>query len=223
MSRSFSDDFTRADNVDLGANWDAGYSPDGPAQIVGNAVRATTLATAATETTNAVTGLADCWAQATLKTFTGAQAAALRVILRTADSPTDTLYMFNALRNAGGNTSQIDKFVAGANSGLASEAATTWVAGDILRAEVRGDQLTLYRNGVLLLTVTDATLTSGRIGISLYEDTGGSLANVELDDFSGGASCEITGTAIASITEADVRAGGKTIIATLANQAFIAN
>jgi hypothetical protein len=35
----------------------------------------------------------------------------------------------------------------------------------------------------LLLTTTDGSLTSGRVGLATFVDSGGSLANIELDDF----------------------------------------
>ncbi len=57
------------------------------------------------------------------------------------------------------------------------------MAGDVLRAEANGTTLRLYRNNVLVLATTDATIASGRAGITIYATT---IADVELDDFSAG-------------------------------------
>lgn len=56
-------------------------------------------------------------------------------------------------------------------------------AGDVLHAEIDGTTLRLYRNNVLVLATTDATIASGRAGITIYAAT---IADVELDDFSAG-------------------------------------
>ena len=56
-------------------------------------------------------------------------------------------------------------------------------AEDVLRAEINGMTLRLYRNNVLVLATTDATIASGRAGITIYAAT---IADVELDDFSAG-------------------------------------
>ena len=57
------------------------------------------------------------------------------------------------------------------------------MAGDVLRAEAEGTTLRLYRNNILVLAATDATIASGRAGITIYAAT---IADVELDDFSAG-------------------------------------
>ena len=182
----FTEDFNRADAADIGANWDAGYTGESALAIVGNRIRASAVATSALETVNAVSLTANQYAQITLSTFTGAVLAIAGVRVRNANAATNTGYAFQALRNEGTKTSQIVRVDAGAGTVLITENATTWAATDVLRGEVYGTALRLYRNGVLLLSFTDANLTSGKAGINLYVDTGGSLADLEVDDFIAG-------------------------------------
>lgn len=80
-------------------------------------------------------------------------------------------------------TSRIARWNAGVGRQLAAENSTVWVAGDVLRAEANGTTVRLYRNNVLVLATTDATIASGRAGITIYAAT---IADVELDDFSVG-------------------------------------
>jgi hypothetical protein len=67
-------------------------------------------------------------------------------------------------------------------------------------------------NPTPIISTSDSTYTAaGYVGIDLYN-------NANLDDFGGGTvvvTAAITGTATASITEADIVTGGKTIIITL--------
>ena len=47
--------------------------------------------------------------------------------------------------------------------------------------------MNLYRNGALLLgPVTDATTASGRVGLRIFQSAGGTVGDIELDDFSAG-------------------------------------
>jgi len=62
----------------------------------------------------------------------------------------------------------IQKISGTTNTALTS-AATTGVAGDVLRLEAApGGALTCYRNGVATLTATDTTYTSGQPGLFLF-------------------------------------------------------
>ncbi len=179
---SFADSFDRGDNSDLGASWDPQKSGS-QAQIVGQRVRVTSLSTNAEEVTNALTPSPDQIAQITIATFVGAGAGHLGVLLRAAALGAETFYLLEATKHSAG-TSGISIVVAGAQTTLVSENATTWTAGDVLAGSVLGNLLTLKRNGVTLLQVSDATLGGGNIGIFLYEDT--NAADTELDDFVGG-------------------------------------
>lgn len=181
----FTDDFNRADSTDLGANWDASYTSFVNAQIVGNRARTTVVADSSLETVNAVGLPGDQWAQVTLTTWNTAEHLRAGVVLRAANSPTVDVVEFQAGVNTGSWTSRIAVRSGGSISTSSQESATTWAAGDILRAESIGTQHTLYRNGVLILSHTDGAYTSGKAGIDFIVLTG-ALTDLELDDFSSG-------------------------------------
>jgi chitodextrinase len=181
------DNFNRANALDLGISWGAGYTDQGGAntnlQIVGNRVRATTASRDATETYTGVALLNNQWAQVTLATVTGTRAMAPRLLLRVGAPGTKSGYEFALGRGGIGFTSRIGRWNAGVFTQLAAENSTVWAAGDVLRAEADGTTLRLYRNNGLVLVTTDATIASGRAGITIYAAT---IADVELDDFSAG-------------------------------------
>lgn len=198
----FLDDFTRADNTDLGASWDAGYTGAQSLQIVGNEVRPL-LADPdfSHETVNTSFGN-DQRASLTIRTFTGAGTDVAAAHVRNAAPATRTAYYCAAKRNgAGGVTSEIVELTAGTDVSLTSETSTTWAAGDQLICEVQGTALRLFRipsggSQVLLLSTTDASIASGRVGISMY--TANTVADNEIDNFAAtdnlsGASMSLTG------------------------------
>src|SRR5689334_10769326 len=60
----------------------------------------------------------------------------------------------------------------------ATETATTWTVGDELRCEANSDTITLKKNGVTVMSRTDSTYTTGRVGIAVLStfDTTGAWA-----------------------------------------------
>ena len=195
-----SDTFDRADNADLGATWDNGYTGDIAAQIVSNRVRTSAVgAVAAKETYNGVSTPNDQFAQITVPTITGAVQTNVGVLVRFANSPTVTGYVCQIQVNP--LQSRIGEYTAGAFADLvAADTTTTWNPTDILRCEAQGTALRLYKvvlvNGVeqatLVLSATDASNASGKTGIYIFMITSGVISNVELDTFSMGS---ITSTA----------------------------
>jgi len=178
---SASDNFNRADNVDLGANWDPIVSS---LQIVTNRVRATALGTVSFERYNAFTPTNDQETQVTVATFTGADVQyAYAAVRMSADaSPNEDLYRAAAGRNDAGVTTYLQKVVNGANTNIATENATTWAAGDTLRIRVVGTNLTVFRNGVSLLTGVDADIASGNGGLGIFQNV--TISQAEIDDWS---------------------------------------
>jgi hypothetical protein len=150
-------------------------------QIVSNKVRGVSLGNNNAESYNAVSFSNDQFSQATIATITGAVGVEMHVMVRIGGA--NTAYIFGAARN-GPYRSFIRKVVAGTETDLKTENATTWAAGDVLRGEARGRCLVLYRNGVPLLTAIDADITSGRPGMGIWYASGASLANAELDGWS---------------------------------------
>ena len=194
------DAFNRADNTDLGAAYDAGYTAQGPAQIVSNRVRPTTVNTRAYETFNTVTPGNDQWGQLTLSTLAGAQLADVCVPIRAANAATVTSYAGCAVKN-GANTLEIREYTTGTPVVLAGNATYTPTTADKIRVEAEGTTLRLYlirgTQEILAVSTTDASIAGGKVGVSMFVATSGSLANVEADDlvvgdFGAGASSGIT-------------------------------
>jgi len=185
LNQTISDSFTRSDNTDLGANWDAGYTTR--MDLVGNKVRASLVTTNESDETYVSTLPADQWAQITISTWAAdANAKYAWLMLRATGPSTLTWYQATIARNEGAFRTQISKKSAGLETSIASENVTTWAATDILRFRVAGTALQLDRNGSSLLTGSDGTLTgNGRVGIGVYL-AAGSAGDVELDNFLAG-------------------------------------
>jgi len=180
---TFEDTFTRADNADIGADWDAGYG-FAALNLVSNAVRPTTLGTDSIESNS--TGLAnDQYATATIKTLTGALNAAVAVWIRMTAPSTLTGYSCTAETN--GSFTAIYKWTAGVPTGVASESSTSWTSGDTMTFSANGDELICYHNGTQLLNgLGGGTSSSGRAGLQLYMHSSGSLANNEIETYEAG-------------------------------------
>jgi hypothetical protein len=184
------DPFTRSDSTDLGSTYDSGYSGESNAQIVSNTVRATTLNAETVESWNATAFTDDQYAQVKIAALTapgsGSGSVLVGVLLRAAAPPTLTFYWCAVGIYSGGTYTVVKKKVAGTETQLLS-ASQTWAVNDTFRAEISGGDITILRNGSPVHTVpTDTSITSGRIGIYIYDDTLATLASGQIDDFDGG-------------------------------------
>src|SRR5262245_33884072 len=179
---SFSDVFARADNSDLGPNYDPQAS--NPLRIVGQRVRATSIASGEEESVNAITPANDQCARITLGTFTGAGYGDAGPIITAAPPGTRTFYGALAFKNDPDNTSVIYLRINGAVVFIATERGTTWAWGKVVGIAEVGPNLTLKRDGVTVLTANDSSLSGGRIGLRIRED--GNLQNLDISAFSGG-------------------------------------
>ena len=193
-----SDTFTRTNSTDIGASWDAGYTGRVPFSLLNNAI---TLkgGDRSTESYNAVMLPADQWGEVKLSTFAGPYYAYAGVYLRMSGPPSKNGYLFKVTNQYGFSdpTSAIYKVVADTSTELVSERNTQWVSSDVLRAEVEGSTLRLYRNNSLLLSTTDGEISSGdRAGLAAYIDT--TNATVILDNFATGS----FGTGTTTVTSA---------------------
>lgn len=183
MSRRtlYTDLFNRADNADIGADWDPGYTSRSAMSIVSQNVSPDGADDV--ETNNNAGLPADQWAQITIASLTDAGGdMRFSVLLRATAPPTPTWYEFTAARN-NVYTSRIVYRNNGTNTAQGDENATTWVAGDVLRAEAIGTSLTLYRNGASLVQLTNAALASGRGGMQMFIASGNTGT---MDDFIAG-------------------------------------
>jgi len=161
----FRDNFNRADGA-LGANWTKLFNAFASPTIVSNGAQPaddTHAAIAFWNTTESFNK--NQYSEAQLQAFgTATDGVSFGVIIR-APNDQETCYIFIARPTGSALTSGIFKRLFGIDTQLASEAATTWVVGDTLRAEGIGTNLRLYRNGASLLTVVDSALTGGQPGI----------------------------------------------------------
>ena len=153
-----SDDFTRADANDLGANWTAVL---GTAGIVSNQCGPKTFDVngQSVQRYSAVTWPADQFSEITLidnAVSSGAQGPAVRY----ADSA-DTGYVCFCNNTSGTN---LAKKIAGVFTGLATLPAFN--SGDVVRLAIRGTELTVYRNGIVVATATDSAIASGSASLN---------------------------------------------------------
>jgi len=184
-TQTAADDFNRA-NGGLGTNWTTLPSPYGAPQIVGELVQIASVGTDVAAYYNAVTFDADQFGQVVLTTANTNADKALMILLRCNTSGSTIFYRFRITGPLGGTCATQ---IAYASPGVTqiSAGTTTINAGDVMCATAVGTTLTMYVNGTSVLSGTHSTLTAGAVGISLYNDTGGTAADVQLDDFVAGS------------------------------------
>jgi hypothetical protein len=184
------DTFTRADATNIGTLWDSGYTAQTNLQIISQRIRGVTVNTRSFETYTGTVASNNVFGQMTIAAMTGAQLADQCVHLRASNAATMTSYAGCALRN-GANTWEIREYTTGTPVVLSGNATYDVVVGDKIRLEADGTTLRLYRERagtrILVVSTTDATLASGKVGLSLFVATSGTLSNVEADDFATGA------------------------------------
>src|SRR5262245_16400824 len=188
VGSTVTDAFNRANNTDIGATWDSGYTSYTNAQIVGNRVRGTSTSVDSVEK-NTTTLTPNQWASITIPTISSSGVIGVRVLLRVSSPSTFNGYELGALVGIpDGTTSWIARVDNGIETALKTSSSVTWGPGDALLAKVEESTLTLYRTPSggaqsQILQITDPTYTTGGVGIMIYADT---LANAELDDFAAG-------------------------------------
>lgn len=176
---SASDDFTRANSADLGANWT-------PIDNVGFSISSNTAipTSYAQDQAEYYSGAwpANQYSQASLTGISGTSVGTgIGVTCRS--STVAANYYRAIVSNAATNNVEVARVDAGAANVLAQRTAA-WTSGDILRLEVSGSTLRVLRNGVQLgADITDSTYASGSAGIA-YENT---LTAGALDNWSGGS------------------------------------
>lgn len=177
--RVIKQDFFNRANGELGADWDEYGAPYNGLQIVSNRVQAAAVGGSDSFESNSVALNNDQYAQITVASMVAAANGQAGAVVRAATPTTATLYYGST---SGGTGTFIVKYVAGAATTLASN-ATDGVAGDIMRLQVTGSALRLFRNGVSELTATDSAITSGRAGIQTWVPSIAALTDAESDDW----------------------------------------
>ncbi|MCI0443033.1 hypothetical protein L0152_07430 [bacterium] len=182
------DNFDRADNDDLGDNWYpkpfAGVTKN--FKIVGNHVEPTTLTDTVKEIYVGDVFPDDQWAQIRVTVSGTAFSRGCGVLLRYNEDINDfgAHCLYAIVNKAATNNLILGRMTGGFNAYL--QITTTWVDGDILRAEIEGTEFRVYQNGILLGLFGGAGHSlQGRAGI-IYHGGGGGITG-QIDDFEAGA------------------------------------
>jgi hypothetical protein len=154
------DHFDRA-NGSLGSNWVTASGGTGLKIIFTSKATATTGSTTCLSYYNASVANAQ-WSEVTVGTTPGSSASSVGPALRMTDS-SNFYYAWIPL-----GVFEIWKCVGGSFSSVHTGNTTSVVATDVIRFEAEGTALRLYRNGGLVISTTDSSLTSGNIGLHSY-------------------------------------------------------
>lgn len=189
---TISDDFNRADGL-LGASWDDGYTARNAFALVSNQLRVAGIGLDSFETYNATTPANNQWARITFSSLSTADAniKAPGILLRTSAPASVTGYACRVWHWTGGSPiSRIERWDSDVSfTPLIDDTTVTWQTGDQLRCEAEGTEIRLYRirgtAEILVLSATDATYASGRVGLIDYVQAG-TTADIQVDDFVAG-------------------------------------
>jgi hypothetical protein len=206
MSLPASDTFTRVDTTNLGANW---------TELTGGTIHTILLNQAhqpggngAIAYWSADSFIGDHFSQATISRSDATKSGVAARISGGAIS-TQNNYWFGG---STGGTPNLWKHVSGTETSLQTFTGFTLALNDVIKIEVVGTRIRCFQNGSQIGTdTTDAALSGGAPGLYSYV---ADYTNWSGDNVSG-VTASLTGTALGGITEADVVAGGKTIIVTL--------
>jgi chitodextrinase len=182
------DTFDRADNLNLGPAWDP-YTGHSALQILNNSIRATTVNADNVESYNAVPLPANQWSQATLTGWSGTTYHNAHIAVRLSNT-LGSLTGYSGFVESR-NQAVIGKWTAGVFSPLAT-APYTPKPGDLLRLEAEGAVLRFWVNNVQILTTNDTNYSSGRPGLAIYIDAGGTTDQVTFDNFVAGEWTSLT-------------------------------
>lgn len=168
------DNFDRANNADLGANWDV--LPSATAcQVSSN--NCLFPGDPAGESYNAVTWPNDQYSQVKITVFGGnGPGAACRM-----STSFLTCYVAYGSGAAFNNRFELYKIVSGVFTLLGS--GGTPATNDVVRCEAQGTTIRCLQNGVQRVSVTDTSIASGRAGVIGFDGGG---TDPQADDWQGG-------------------------------------
>ncbi len=193
---SITDSFVRANEDPLsdGGKWDV-YSGITALEIVSNVIRCTAVDGAdCFQTRNDHVPTDDQYASLTLPTLNSSNDGTSNtagVILRYATPDTNEGYQFLAREGGSAGKTWI---LNAPDYVIIAENSTQWADGDTLQGRADGTSLYIFRNGVLELSGSDATYTSGRCGAAIWLNTINSVADIEGSSFVCGDLADLTGT-----------------------------
>lgn len=109
----------------------------------------------------------------------------LDILLR-CDLVEQNYYEFGWTSNGTNITPFIAEVIGGVRSVLWTGSAIAFSSGDVYRAVALGSLLSLYRNGVLLQTVTNFDIASGTAGFQMSTSSAGATTDIQASNFDGG-------------------------------------
>lgn len=176
MTQLASDNFTRGNSSGLGSNWTT-VTAEGIFNIVSNKAVVNTQALDSCMFFNGITWPNDHYSEITVSVpgSPGVTNTGLGCLVR-ASSSAQTYYRC-FVTGPSGNL-QIRKRIAGTGTALVSTAGSV-IAGDKVRFQVQGTTLSVYINGVLSLSTTDASISTGNAGIH-YSSTDSNVDSISL-------------------------------------------
>lgn len=171
------DDFNRANENPIASPWVNGVVL-GSLQLINNKVRGIVLSADQTARLNQINLPADGFVQARLASATANDGGVTFRHSTTAD----TFYLGGAVPLSAPSGTRLSKVVDGVLTNL-SNAATTWIANDVISLICVSTTITIQQNGITQSTVTDTAITpAGQAGLFIFSNDAG----FELDDFQAG-------------------------------------
>jgi hypothetical protein len=178
---SDSDNFNRSDGG-LGANWTTVTDYNNPT-IVSEKVRPDANDSNTGAYYNAITPANDQWVQWTVATWNDASVPVQRGLLRV-QTDADTLYSCAIEDDSGSNpVAKIQAKFTGSTFDLSTDTISDPIASDVVYCEIVGEDIDMKINAVSVLTASNASIASGRVGLGVY---GGVASASEMDNWSGG-------------------------------------
>lgn len=171
--QTLTDNFNRADNADLGANW---TPVTDQLQIIGNTVQLFS-GNDATERYSAVTWTANQSSEAKITAAAATSAGVGYGVSVRCASAANTCYRL--VINGDGEW-ELGRVVAGAFTSMAS-GTTSYSAGAVLKLSAIGTTITSTYNGSQLNSQTEGTISTGSPGLAYSS----SIASGNIDDWTG--------------------------------------
>ena len=150
-----SDNFTRGNSANLGANWSNTLGVSDPIQILSNAA----VQTSATFSAEGWTANVFTANQFSKVTFSGIGTTRSLVAVRM-QTAANTYYACGKDTNANATKYIMEKVIAGTQTSLWNPATTTVTAGDVVELDVVGTTLTCIVNGSTFHSLTDASIST---------------------------------------------------------------
>lgn len=185
---TITESFNKADSSTLGPDltW---TELTGDTQIVGNRARCVSTYSGSANRADSDLASANHYAQIAVYIDGSDDGRGAGPIVRKDSSATLTCYLLWVdVASAGNFRYTFYKVVGGSFTAIGSSTSVTVASGDVFRLSADGTTLSAYKNGTLLGTQTDSSISTGtRCGFRLYSGGGTpTVTAVEIDNFEAG-------------------------------------